>query len=98
MIKLVFSKDILDIKDVQNLKKQLEDFMHNQTFVNFRKRGIVVGISGGIDSAVAAALASNACFIQMNVAPQTAETTSSARRAFFRCSGVAGPADKPSPS
>ena len=60
MIKLVFSKDILDIKDVQNLKKQLEDFMHNQTFVNFRKRGIVVGISGGIDSAVVATLACNA--------------------------------------
>ena len=60
MIMLAFSKDILEIKDVQNLKKSLEDFIENQTFANYRKRGIVVGISGGIDSAVIATLACSA--------------------------------------
>ena len=60
MITLVFSKDILQIKDIQNLKKSLENFMHDQTFEKSRKHGIVIGISGGIDSAVVAALACNA--------------------------------------
>ena len=60
MITLVFSKDILQIKDIQNLKKLLENFIHNETFGKSRKHGIVVGISGGIDSAVVAALACNA--------------------------------------
>ena len=60
MITLVFSKDILQIKDIQNLKKSLENFIHDQTFEKSRKHGIVIGISGGIDSAVVAALACNA--------------------------------------
>ena len=57
---LVFSKNILQIKDIQNLKKSLENFLYHQTFEKFRKHGIVLGISGGIDSAVVAALACNA--------------------------------------
>ncbi len=60
MITLAFSKDILQIKDIQNLKRSLEDFIHDQTFENYKKRGIVIGVSGGIDSAVATALACNA--------------------------------------
>ena len=60
MITLAFSKDIFQIKDVRNLVKSLENFIRNQTFEEYRKRGIVIGISGGIDSAVAATLACNA--------------------------------------
>ena len=60
MIKLVFSKNSLYIEDIKNLTKSLESFIHTQTIEKYRKRGIVVGISGGIDSAVAASLASNA--------------------------------------
>ena len=60
MIKLSFTKDILKIKDIQNLKKSLENFIHDQTFEKSRNHGIVIGISGGIDSAVVAALACNA--------------------------------------
>ena len=60
MITLVFSKNILQIKDIQNLKKSLENFIRDQTFEKARKHGIVIGISGGIDSAVVAALACNA--------------------------------------
>ena len=60
MIKLAFSKDILVIKDIQNVTKLLEDFLRKQTFENYKKHGIVIGISGGIDSAVVASLACNA--------------------------------------
>jgi len=60
VITLVFSKDILQIKNIQNLMKSLQDFIYKQTFEEYRKRGIVVGVSGGIDSAVAVTLACNA--------------------------------------
>ena len=60
MIKVVFSKNSLYIEDIKNLTKSLESFIHIQTIEKYRKRGIVIGISGGIDSAVLAALASNA--------------------------------------
>tara|TARA_Y100000590_G_scaffold180713_1_gene205957 strand:+ start:10895 stop:11884 length:990 start_codon:yes stop_codon:yes gene_type:complete len=60
VITLVFSKDVLRIKDIENLKKSLANFIQEQTFEKYRKRGIVIGISGGIDSAVVATLACNA--------------------------------------
>ncbi len=60
MIKLNFTKDILQIKDIPSTVKALENFMREQTFDKYKKRGIVIGISGGIDSAVAASLACNA--------------------------------------
>ena len=60
MITLVFSKDILRIKDIQYLKQSLENFIRIQTFEKFKKRGVVIGISGGIDSAVVSTLACNA--------------------------------------
>ena len=37
---LVFSKDILVIKDIQNVTKLLEDFLSKQTFEDYRKHGI----------------------------------------------------------
>ena len=60
MITLIFSKDILQIKNIENLKKSLEDFISEQTYEKYKKRGIVIGISGGIDSAVVTTLACNA--------------------------------------
>tara|TARA_B100000949_G_C14210019_1_gene419850 strand:+ start:133 stop:1122 length:990 start_codon:yes stop_codon:yes gene_type:complete len=60
MIKLNYTKDILQIKDIENVVKSLQDFIRAQTFENYRKHGAVIGISGGIDSAVAAKLCCDA--------------------------------------
>ena len=39
--------------------QSLQNFIHEQVYDNFRKRGIVIGISGGIDSALAVKLCCN---------------------------------------
>ena len=50
-----FTKDVLAI-DAEKVADQITDFIRGQVKNNFRRRGIVIGLSGGIDSAVAAAL------------------------------------------
>ena len=60
MIKLNFNKNILDIKNIESVTQSLQNFIHEQVYNNFRKRGIVIGISGGIDSAVATKLCCDA--------------------------------------
>jgi len=50
-----FSRDVLDF-DVEKVAGQLVDFIKEQTFSVFRRKGVVIGLSGGIDSAVAGAL------------------------------------------
>ena len=57
---MTFNKDILQIKDIQSVVKSLQDFIREQVFENFTKHGIIIGISGGIDSAVAAKLCCDA--------------------------------------
>jgi NAD+ synthase len=50
-----FSKDILTI-DAQKTCQEICDFIKDQAFIEFKKEGAVVGISGGIDSSVVSAL------------------------------------------
>ena len=52
-----FDKKDLEISDLDKVVDDLSNFIQSQTFEHFRKNGIVIGISGGIDSAVAASLA-----------------------------------------
>src|SRR4030042_3103551 len=45
------------LKNSGELKEQLSGFIHRTVRDEFRKDGIIIGVSGGIDSAVIAALA-----------------------------------------
>lgn len=54
-----FNLDVLKIDPVQELKK-LSEFIIQQVKAVFRRKGIVIGLSGGIDSACIAAVAVHA--------------------------------------
>lgn len=56
---MVFDLDVLKIDPVLELEK-LSKFMVEQVNVVFRRKGVVIGISGGIDSACIAAVAVHA--------------------------------------
>ena len=51
-----FGEDVLRIRCAETARR-IADFMKYETRVRFRKNGIVIGMSGGIDSSVVAALA-----------------------------------------
>lgn len=57
MHKEPFSKDILRIKDVEKLVNHLGEVIVEETFRKYKRKGAVIGISGGIDSSVTMALA-----------------------------------------
>lgn len=54
-----FDSNILRINNVENVSDKIQEFIRNQ-LVNFKRRGIVIGLSGGIDSAVTATLCTEA--------------------------------------
>ena len=51
---MVFNRDILRINPEEELEK-LSSFIVKQLNVVFRRKGVIVGLSGGIDSAMLAA-------------------------------------------
>jgi NAD+ synthase len=51
-----FHKDILRMKNIEEVALKLQEFIKDQVYNKFRRRGVVVGISGGVDSAVTASL------------------------------------------
>ena len=51
-----FNINVLQINPAEETKK-IADFVTNQVYKVFRRRGVVVGLSGGIDSAVMTAIA-----------------------------------------
>jgi NAD+ synthase len=46
----------LYLENIKNISNQLEDFIKFQIKENFRKKGVVIGLSGGVDSSVTATL------------------------------------------
>jgi NAD+ synthase len=55
----MFSKDVLRINPPQ-VAAQIEEAIRSQVFQSLRRRGVVVGLSGGIDSSVVTTLAARA--------------------------------------
>lgn len=51
----MFSKNILKLDTEKEIKK-ISDTIHQQVFFDMKRRGVVIGLSGGIDSSVCAAL------------------------------------------
>jgi len=56
---MIFDLDVLRIDPAQELEK-LSKFIVEQMNVAFRRKGVIVGLSGGIDSACIAAVAVHA--------------------------------------
>lgn len=57
---MILHENNLTIKNIKEVASELHEFIKNQTHEKFRRKGVVVGISGGIDSAVVSALCVNA--------------------------------------
>lgn len=55
--KEAFSKDILKIRNIESLVNHLSELLIEEIFRKYKRRGAVIGISGGIDSSVTMALA-----------------------------------------
>lgn len=55
---MAFSKDILKL-DCEDTANYIQTFIRNQVYYKFKKKGTVIGLSGGIDSALTAALCVN---------------------------------------
>lgn len=58
--KIPFSKKILNIDDIPSLIEKLSKQLKEDIFRKFKRRGVVIGVSGGIDSSVSLALAVHA--------------------------------------
>ena len=56
---MIFSKDILKL-NCQETANEIQNFIKNEVFNKFKKKGAVIGLSGGVDSALSAALSVNA--------------------------------------
>lgn len=54
-----FSKEILNI-DAAEVSRRIEEVLRDQVFHRLKRKGVVVGLSGGIDSSVTAALCAKA--------------------------------------
>jgi NAD+ synthase len=56
MIILKNPENSLKLSNIEDVCSQLENFIRSEVKENFRKNGVVIGLSGGLDSSVTAAL------------------------------------------
>jgi len=55
-MKMESIQEIVKIKDLEKSVNRISDFIRDKVSNRFQKSGAIVGLSGGIDSAVTAAL------------------------------------------
>lgn len=55
-----FHENILNIQNIDSVETELQNFIKNQIFEKFKRKGAVIGISGGIDSALTCTLCTKA--------------------------------------
>jgi NAD+ synthase len=56
---MIFSRDILKL-NCQEVAYEIQNFIKNEVFNKFKRKGAILGLSGGVDSALSAALCVNA--------------------------------------
>ena len=57
---MTLHENSLTIQNIKEITDELHEFIRDQVLEKFRRKGAVVGISGGVDSAVVSALCTNA--------------------------------------
>ena len=57
---MILHENSLIIKNINEVTNELHEFIRDQVLEKFRRKGIMIGISGGIDSAVVSALCASA--------------------------------------